>query len=175
MAKEMILMKFAHLADLHLGKKLSNSKSQHKYFPENFIELREIIKTITNEHKTDDVIDLNDIDTSKITGMDSLFIRTNHNYDISEWNVSNVRNMRAMFYESKFNGDISKWNVSNVKTMESMFDGANFNQDISQWDVSAIVNIKNIFTDTSLFNKDLTKWCEKLKNKRLIKQIENYI
>jgi len=51
--------------------------------------------------------DLNWIDTSKVTNMDSLFMGSEFNGDISMWNVSNVTNMDRMFMDSKFNGDIS--------------------------------------------------------------------
>ena len=61
--------------------------------------------------------DLRFICTTKITGMDSLFFRSQFNGDISNWDVSNVTNMSYMFYDSQFNGDISKWNVSNVTNM----------------------------------------------------------
>ena len=51
--------------------------------------------------------DLNWIDTSKVTNMDSLFMGSEFNGDISMWNVSNVTNMDRMFMDSEFNGDIS--------------------------------------------------------------------
>ena len=51
--------------------------------------------------------DLNWIDTSKVTNMDSLFMGSEFNGDISKWNVSNVTNMDRMFMDSEFNGDIS--------------------------------------------------------------------
>jgi surface protein len=51
--------------------------------------------------------DLNWIDTSKVTNMDSLFMGSEFNGDISMWDVSNVTNMDRMFMDSEFNGDIS--------------------------------------------------------------------
>ena len=51
--------------------------------------------------------DLNWIDTSKVTNMDSMFIGSEFNGDISKWDVSNVTNMDRMFMDSEFNGDIS--------------------------------------------------------------------
>lgn len=57
--------------------------------------------------------DFNDIDTSKIKSMESLF----------EGNKT-------------FNGDISGWDVSKVKYMSFMFCNAtSFNQDISNWKI----------------------------------------
>ena len=57
-----------------------------------------IIKTI-GEHGPN--CDLNFIDTSKITDMSGLFLKTKFNGDISKWNVSNVTDMRGMFNGSK--------------------------------------------------------------------------
>ena len=75
-------------------------------------ELDRIIKdTIRKEGPN---CDLNFIDTSKITDMSYLFLKSNFNGDISNWNVSNVENMNHMFSDSSFNGDISAWDVSNV-------------------------------------------------------------
>ena len=69
---------------------------------------------------------LNDIDTSKITDMNSLFMQFSlsdlSKLDISLWNTHNVINMRSMFYGcTNFNSDLSKWNISNVQYMAGMF------------------------------------------------------
>ena len=85
--------------------------------------------------------DLNDIDTSLITDMSGLFIRSEFNGNISKWNTSNVTNMAYMFEKSKFTGDISKWDVSKVKYLSEMFYGAAFNRDMSKWNVSGTKDI----------------------------------
>ena len=107
---------------------------------------------------------LNDIDTSKIINMNSLFSDFNKydlsNLDISKWDVSNVKYMNTMFYDcTSFNSDLSKWDVSNVEYMNSMFYGCtNFNSDLSKWDVSKVENMNSMFYGCEKFNCDLSKW-----------------
>ena len=58
---------------------------------------------------------LNDIDTSRITNMNSLFSNFNQNVDISCWDVSNVKYMDYMFYNcTNFNCDLSRWNAKSL-------------------------------------------------------------
>ena len=97
-----------------------NKTHDYKYFPKTKRELREIIdKRIEDEGN---IVDLNDIDTSKITDMSNLFEVTDFNGDISRWDVSNVTKMRYMFYGCKsFNQDISSWDVSKVTEFQDVF------------------------------------------------------
>ena len=135
-----------------------NKTTSYKYFPETKKELSEIIiKRIKDEGNE---VDLNDIDTSKITDMSSLFEGTNFNGDISKWDVSNVTNMHGMFYWcDKFNQDISSWDVSNVKNMSFMFSHCDkFNQDISSWDVSNVTSMREMFYSCKSFNQDISNW-----------------
>src|SRR5574343_1874039 len=87
----------------------------YNYHPKDKDKLKQIIEErIENEGPE---CDLNDIDVSNITDMNSMFYCSKFNGDISKWNVSKVTDMRYMFRGSKFNGDISKWNVSNARNM----------------------------------------------------------
>ena len=104
--------------------------------------------------------DLNHIDVSEVTNMDSLFCCDQYsldgpgpkyndlNPDISRWYVSNVEDMWGMFAHCyNFNCDISGWDVSKVENMYAMFRGCeNFNQDISRW------NTQNVKYHDSMFN-----------------------
>jgi surface protein len=137
----------------HINERLQLTKDrvkQYEYFPETREELKDIIEKITRKHENDKIIDLNMIDTSKITDMSELFTDNKHNYNISEWNVSNVTNMDGMFYNSNFNNDISQWDVSNVTTMFGMFNYSQFNQDISNWNVSNVIYMKYMFNHCPL-------------------------
>ena len=102
---------------------------------------------------------LNDIDTSKITDMNSLFMQFSlydlSKLDISLWNTHNVTNMRSMFFGcTNFNSDLSKWDVSNVKTMMEMFCGCtNFNCDLSKWNVKKVKNMYYMFDDLGMKEK----------------------
>lgn len=139
-----------------------NTRSKYKYFPENWIQLKDIIRDHIDEFGYE--CDLNDIDTSKITDMQALFSYTStqeFNGDISEWDVSNVENMEYMFESSKFNGDLSKWNTSKVKNMRGMFESSQFsgeNGNISNWDVSNVENMARMFAYNRNFNQDISKW-----------------
>ena len=132
-----------------------NSKIAYNYYPETTDELKDIIKQKIKSEGNE--CDLNDIDTSNITNMSSLFLNSDFNGDISKWNVSNVTDMAMMFMWSKFNGDISKWNVYNVKNMRGMFSSSKFNGDISKWDVSNVTNMDGMFF-ASKFDDDISNW-----------------
>ena len=128
-----------------------NSKIAYNYYPKTKTELKDIIKQKIESEGNE--CDLNDIDTSNITDMSSLFEDSDFNGDISKWDVSNVTNMDSMFACSKFNNDISNWDVSNVTTMEYMFVYSEFDGDISKWDVSNVKFKLNIFYNCPIEEK----------------------
>ena len=106
-------------------------------------ELQTLIEYFTEQFGNK--CNLNWIDVSNVTDINSMFWNSEFNGDISQWDVSNVTDMFGMFQDSKFNGDISQWDVSNVTDMSHMFENSEFNRDISQWDVSNVTDKSKMF------------------------------
>ena len=132
--------------------KLKVSVKQYK--PKDLYELRKMVKDAVAD---DNEADLNFIDTSLITSMNSLFEDIDFDGDISNWDVSNVKDMDYMFYTSNFTGknspNMDKWNVLGVKTMNSMFEQSKFEQDISGWEIDPSCSTEAMFAHCPLSNK----------------------
>lgn len=123
---------------------------QYQYIVKSNEELQDIIEEIDHV----DIIDLNWLNTSRVTDMSCLFVlSTIKEINISEWDVSNVRNMASMFSNCNFNCDLSKWDVSNVFRMDSMFENSKFNSDISMWDVSNVEYYGDMFKRCNIKEK----------------------
>ena len=148
---------------------VNNTIQGYNYHPKDKDELIDCIKKKIKQEglgTKNHPLDLNDIDTSKITDMSELFdindgelkhLSNNGYFNISEWNVSKVENMYYMFCNSAFNGDISRWDVSNVKNMSGMFELSGFNSNISDWDVSNVEDMSYMFYKTN-FNGNISNW-----------------
>ena len=144
------------LEKLKINKDIKDNN--YNYHPKDRSELKKLIDKLIKERGYD--ADLNDIDTSEITDMHSLFLCSRFNGDISKWNVSNVIDLYSMFRNSEFDGDLSKWNISNAKNTEMMFDGSKFtgkNGDISNWNIHNIENMNYMFDHCPL-EKNPPKW-----------------
>ena len=99
----------------------TTQKTSYKYFPETREELKEIVRMEIEKQGGVDV-NLNMIDTSKITDMNNMFNKYTslQNLDVSGWDVSNVKNMSYMFYGCKsLHTDIRKWKIrtNNIDNM----------------------------------------------------------
>ena len=129
-----------------------------KYHPKNNDELKALCDI--------DSIELDDIDTSRVTDMSRIFESSNRKdfSGIESWNVSNVVNMYGMFSSCRwFNADISGWNVENVEDMENMFCGAEqFHHSLNEWNINNKVNIQGIFANTNYPKKYIESWREKV-------------
>ena len=139
---------------IKIGKNISNF-STYSCKPKTRDELKEIIRLRISKEGYH--CDLNDIDTSLITDMSSLFLYSSFKGNISNWDTSNVRKMKWMFYKSTFNNDISNWDVSKVEDMSEMFYWSNFNKPIGDWNVSNVKTMWGMFHESS-FDKDISKW-----------------
>src|SRR5574344_64611 len=98
----------------------TTQETSYEYFPETKEELKEIVRMEIKKQGGVNV-NLNMIDTSKITDMEYMFYGCTSlkSLDVSGWDVSNVKDMHDMFYgcTSLQNLDVSGWNVSNVEYM----------------------------------------------------------
>ena len=147
--------------DVEIVSFTDNNGNFHKrgYKPKNAYILKELLKRMIGVRG--DEGDFNDIDTSDIESMESLFNdNKTFNGNITGWNVPSVTDMNNMFYfASSFNQPIGNWDVSSVIDMSCMFWGASsFNQDISKWKFPNVTDMNHMFSYASSFNQDLSKW-----------------
>lgn len=103
-------------------------------------------KDLTNA----EYIDVNGIDTSKVTSMTQMFSKAGYNagtfeiVGLNTINTSNVINMQAMFGEAGCNsttcsiGDVGGWNVSKVTNMSYMFQ--KLGQNSTVWNIGDLSN-----------------------------------
>ena len=94
-----------------------NNGKKHKrgYKPKYINDLKKLLERMIEVRG--DEGDFNDIDTSNIKDMESLFNdNKTFNGNITGWNVSKVTNIRCMFYNAtSFNQDLSKWDLKGKK------------------------------------------------------------
>lgn len=121
--------------------------------------IEEIVHKAIRDYGTG--VDLNFIDTSAVTKMNSLFDQEDFEGDVSRWDVSNVTTMNYMFNQCQhFNCNLSKWNTEKVIDMNFMFancfefDG----EGIEDWDVSEVYDMRDMFFNCFKLNPDLSKW-----------------
>lgn len=150
---------------LHIGK-----FKKQQYHPTTRNELKKIItKKLSERSDSDEIINMNDIDTSKITTMKVLFVDLENepvNIDISEWDVSNVEDMEGMFSGCRYlktTGDLGKWNISKLKDTSFMFNGCNILRnigDLSSWNIENIEKMKCMFQGCKNLKTigDITHW-----------------
>jgi surface protein len=110
--------------------------------------------------KSGQLVPFNNIVTTHMKSMSSMFNSSTFNENISSWDTSNATTMSGMFQNaSNFTQDISRWNTALVTTMSGMFYGASkFNSNISIWNTSRVTNMSYMFNGASLFFQDLRGW-----------------
>ena len=151
---------------------------EYKFQPKSFDYLQQLIiekvKYFDGDLKND-VVDLNDIDTSKIVEMDELF---NHweissrlyRIDISNWNVKKVISMDGMFAKCKnliSVGDLANWDIRNVIGTSFMFQECYSLEDIgniSNWKFNEMLYMQSMFANCKSLKTigDISGW--KFKN-----------
>ncbi|MFA0038263.1 BspA family leucine-rich repeat surface protein, partial [Vibrio chagasii] len=105
--------------------------------------------------------DISDWDTSQVTNMQGLFIKTTaFNQPIGNWDTSKVTNMRLMFFRAyAFNQPIGEWDTAEVTDMRSMFSqNTTFNQPIGNWDTAKVTNMSQMFDSNRSFNQPIGDW-----------------
>ena len=147
--------------DVEIVSFTDNNDKFHKrgYKPEDRDTLKELLERMIEVRG--DEGNFNDIDTSDIKDMESLFLfNETFNGDITGWDVSSVRDMDGMFYCAKsFNRPIGNWKFPNVKNMSSMFyDATSFNQDVSKWKFPNVENMEFMFSYAESFNQPIGDW-----------------
>ena len=145
-----------------------NNGKFHKrgYKPKYINDLKKLLERMIEVRGNEG--DFNDIDTSDITNMISLFdYKKKFNGNITGWNVSSVIDMSGMFYGAKsFNQPIGDWKFPNVTDMGGMFyETSSFNQPIGNWEFPNVENMNRMFSNATSFNQDLSKWDLKGKKK----------
>jgi len=144
---------------LKVNSKSKVEKIEYKYHPKMRQDLADLIDERIKEN-TDDILDLNDIDTSEMITMEGAFGYKKEltKIDISNWDVSKVKYMSEMFAGCKnleSIGDISDWKIDNLIDITAMFYGCEKLTnvgDLNKWDPSGIKYNQNAF---SLANKDI--------------------
>lgn len=135
-------------------------------------ELRMIIKERVNlldKYDTEQILDLEDIDTSKVKSMNNLFYQLVLPpwtiVRVSNWDTSNVEDMSRLFPKggSCSISDLSKWDTRKVKDMSSMFYFTHLADPLtglSNWDTSNVENMSGMFRECtgSKLKNDISNW-----------------
>ena len=115
-------------------------------------------------YKLTDIIGLENLDTSNVTTMNSMFLHC-HGLSsvICKFNTSRVTNMGRMFAicRSLINIDVESFDTSNVTNIGEMFNGCEKLKkiNVSRWDVSKVTSMNYTFNNCkSIQSLDFVNW-----------------
>ena len=107
-------------------------------------------------------MDVSHFDTSQVTDMSSMFGRCKNltSLDVSHFDTSRVTDMSSMFsWTDLTNLDLSNFDTSQVTNMSGMFSWNRFtNLDVSHFDTSRVTDMSSMFSWTDLTNLDLSNF-----------------
>ena len=124
----------------------------------NFSKMTYMESSLSDFTLLEEVIFPSDIDTSKVTNMDRMFINCNNltSLDVSSFNTSKVTSMSDMFNSCSnlTSLDVSSFDTSNVTNMSGMFGYCNnlTSLDVSSFNTSNVIRMDSMF----IFCSDLT-------------------
>lgn len=135
---------------------------QIEYFPKNFNELKKII-TKRALDSNDGVLDLNDIDISKITNLSYLLANINNikSVNMNNWDTSKVTDIHGLFWCNKSIEEIymHDWNTNNIESFYGAFyDCENLKTlDLFKWKFDKCKEIDLMFANCSKLDLSFTK------------------
>ena len=134
--------------------------NKYNYFPKNRRELIDIIvKKYQDLDDKNEILDLNDIDISKVTDLSHVFeLVYPKKVNMNNWNTSNVTDIHGLFWQNKTIEEIhiDDWDVSKVKNATGAFYRcSNLTKlDLKNWDLKNCIEFDLMF-----------KGCEQLDTK----------
>lgn len=155
-ARELFIKVISEEWDEKLYNKLSRKVG---VFAPNNQQLFSFMKGLFNlveKRKVDPFLNLNWIDTSKITSMYMMFKGKHVRFNMTKWNTSNVTNFTECFADAfVLRNTIEGWDMSSADALPYMFADATVNCDLSKWviDKTKYPRYINIFKNCKIDKK----------------------
>ena len=132
-----------------------------------FSECERMSSMFENDLSLSNIVSLDQIDTSEVMYMDSLFAgcESLSSLKVNSWDVSNVTDLSAMFENcaSLRSLSLASWDVSSCEDMSDLFAhclSLTTTGNLSAWDLSSVTDLSGVFDScTKLRNTgNLTSW-----------------
>ena len=158
--------------------KINRNTKIHSIVPETFSELQKLIADRANNLDSNEILDLTDIDISKVEYISCPSGYSDHSYkgifgkvmcsklyiiDVSGWDVSRfdcLGGLFSSFHELVEIRGLETWDVSNVTDMQGMFRGCKLLKtvNIDDWNVSNLRNTMQMFSECRRIEMNLSNW-----------------